>query len=148
LPHFTLQIVPGGPILTAVVTVSQARAAALRASGKSVPDAVPIQALVDTGASCTCVDPSVLSALMLSPTGSVRINTPSTGNRPQDADQYDVGLGIPGPPGALPFYLATVPVVAAELLQPQQIHALIGRDILSACVLTYNGTMGWFTLAF
>lgn len=148
MPHFTLQIAPGGPILTAAVTVSEARAAALRASGKPVPDVVPIQALVDTGASCTCVDPSVLAALMLSPTGSVRINTPSTGNQPQDADQYDVGLAIPGPPGAIPLYLATVPVVAAELLQQHQIHALIGRDILSACVLVYNGTMGWFTLAF
>ena len=45
------------------------------------------------------------------------------------------------------MYLATVPVVAAEL-QQQQIDALIGRDILSLCVLTYNGSMGWFTLAF
>jgi hypothetical protein len=29
----------------------------------------------------------------------------------------------------VPLFLATVPVIAAELLQAQGIHALIGRDI-------------------
>jgi hypothetical protein len=39
-------------------------------------------------------------------------------------------------------------VIAADLLQAQGIHALIGRDILMQCVLHYNGTTGTFTLAF
>lgn len=148
MSHFTLQIERGGPILNAAVTVSEARATALRAAGQPLSPPVPIRALLDTGAGCTCVDPGVLAALKLTPTGSVSIVTPTTGTQPVDCDQYDVGLAIPGPPGAQTLYHATVAVVAAELLQPQQIHALIGRDILSSCLLTYNGTMGWFTLAF
>lgn len=149
MPHFTLQIGAEGPVLSAIVAVSEARAAALRGAGQRTPDPVPIRALVDTGASCTCIDPSVLAALELTPTGSVRINTPTTGNRPEDRNQYDVALVIPGAVrGHAPLFLATVPVVATELLQQQGFAALLGRDILSACLLTYNGTMGWYTLAF
>jgi len=28
------------------------------------------------------------------------------------------------------------------------LNAFVGRDILQGCVLVYNGTMGFFTLAF
>lgn len=149
MPHFTLQIGAEGPVLSAIVTVSEARAAALRRAGQPIPDPVPIRALLDTGASCTCIDPIVIDALELTPTGSVRINTPTTGNRPQDRHQYDVGLAIPGPERAhTPLFVATIPVVATKLLQQQGFAALLGRDILASCLLTYNGTMGWYTLAF
>jgi hypothetical protein len=76
------------------------------------------------------------------------VHTPSTGATPAAADQYDVGLAIFAGTNQAPLFLATVPVIAAELLQAQAIHALIGRDILSQCVLHYNGAVGSFTLAF
>ena len=41
-----------------------------------------------------------------------------------------------------------MPVVASELFQAQGYHALLGRDILQRCVLTYNGSVGIFTLAY
>ncbi len=41
----------------------------------------------------------------------------------------------------------TIPVVAAVLL-PQGFHALIGRDVLSHCLLTYDGASGLFSLAY
>jgi hypothetical protein len=145
--HFTLQVAANGPILSALVTVSEARAAALNAVSQQIPPAVPIRALVDTGASCTCIDPSVLVALSLTPTGSVNISTPSTGSAPHSADQYDVGFAIPNG-GGLPFFLRTMPVIASELLNPQGFHALLGRDVLQHCVFVYNGDMGFFTLAF
>ena len=113
-----------------------------------IPAPVTIRALVDTGASCTCIDPSVLQSLQLTPTGSASVHTPSTGATPAAADQYDVGLAIFAALNQVPLFLATVPVIAADLLQPQGIHALIGRDILSLCVLHDNGTTGTFTLAF
>ncbi len=147
MAHFTLQSSPNGPILNALVAVSQARATALTAAGREVPNAVPVFALVDTGASCTCVDPSVLENLRLTPTGNVSVNTPSTGATPHSADQYDVALIIPAANGpALVFQ--TIPVVSSDLFQAQGFHALIGRDILNRCVLVYNGNMGQFTLAF
>jgi hypothetical protein len=147
MPHFTLPVGPNGPVLNAVVTVSKERSAALAAAVQSVPKPVPITALVDTGASCTCVDPSVLTALNLTPTGIVLLNTPSTGGTPHQAEQFDVALIIPAPSGpALVF--RTIPVVASELLTSQGFHALIGRDILDQCLFSYNGSIKLFTLAY
>jgi hypothetical protein len=62
--HLTLALDPsGGPVLPVGVAVSQARREALTTAGREVPPVASIRALVDTGASCTCVDPAVLEAL-------------------------------------------------------------------------------------
>ena len=105
-----------------------------------------IRALVDTGASCTCVDPSVLANLNLTPTGSVSVNTPSTGATPHLANQYDIALIIP-PNKGVPLIFQTIPVVASDL-SAQGLQALIGRDILKGCLFTYNGDADVFTLAY
>lgn len=119
------------------------------AAGQPVPRPVRIRALVDTGASCTCIDPSVLAELKLTPTGSVSVNTPSTGATPHTADQFDVALLIPGPdPAAAPLVFDTIPVVSSELLNAQGFHSLIGRDILDLCLFNYNGAVRLFTLAY
>lgn len=86
--------------------------------------------------------------LNLTPTGSVPVHTPSTGGAPHVAEQYDVSLMIPGSSTQhVPLTFGAVPVMAAEL-SVQGIQALVGRDILSNCVLVYNGSIGGFTLAF
>jgi hypothetical protein len=145
--HFSLQIAAEGPILSALVAVSEARHAALKAAEQPIPAPVPIRALVDTGASCTCVDPSVLAALNLTPTGQAFLNTASSGQTPHSADVYDIAFAIPTG-DRVPLFLRNVPVVATELLDAQGFHALVGRDILEHCVLIYNGDIGFFTLAF
>jgi hypothetical protein len=145
--HFTLQISPGGPLLDAFVNVSQARRTALTTAEQPIPPFMTIRALVDTGASGTCVDPSVPATLGLTPTGSASITTPSTGTTPHIADQYDISLAIPSP-GLSPLVFPTIPVMCVELFASQGFHALIGRDILSRCVLHYNGATQLFTLAF
>jgi hypothetical protein len=148
MPHFTLQLGPGGPLLTAVAMVSEPRRVALQGLNQPIPQPQRIRALVDTGASCTNIDPSVVTALGLVPTGTAQVLTPTTGNVPVTTDQYDIGLAIYAATVQAPLMLPTVPVITAELLQPQGFHALIGRDILSQCVLVYNGSSGFFTLAF
>jgi len=147
VPHFTLQVGPNGPVLNALIGVSQARATALKAADQPIPQLVPITALVDTGASCTCLDPSIVQALSLTATGSVMINTPTTGSTPHTADQFDAGLFIPAPNGP-PLFFRTMPVVSADLLAAQGFHALLGRDVLKQCFFAYNGEVGLFTLAF
>ena len=149
MPLFSLQITAQGPMLTAFVGVSGARRSALVAAGQPVPDLVRIRALVDTGADGTCLDPSVLSALALTPTGSVMVCTPSTGASPQPKDQYDVGIAIPGgSQDHAPLIVANIAVLSAELKDLQGIDGLIGRDILALCLLSYNGPAGMFTLAY
>ncbi len=147
MAHFTLQIDnQRGPLLKATVGVSAERSEALTKAGKAVPTGQGVDALVDTGASCSSVDPSVLQALDLTPTGNVPIYTPSG---KANLDQYDVGLLIPGADAThAPLIFPTIPVVAAELKTEQGFDVLIGRDILSMCMLIYNGTQGFYTLAF
>jgi hypothetical protein len=147
MPHFTLALDPQGPVLNAVVAVSTEPSAALTAAGQSAPKPVPIRALIDTGASSTCVDPSVLTALSLTPTGIVLVNTPSTGETPHQAEQFDVAWIIPAPVGPALIF-RNIPVVASELLASQGFHALMGRDILDQCLFSYNGSTKQFTLAY
>jgi len=123
--------------------------AALAQAKQLIPQPQKIFALIDTGASCTCVDPTVLKALKLSPTGQASVNTPSTGTQPHSADQYDVSLIIPGSSSTQPpFYLHTLAVIESQLMAAQGIHALIGRDVLQSVYLTYNGAMSIFTFAY
>ncbi len=117
-------------MLGGVAGVSHARRSALQAASLVVPNPIQIRGLVDTGAGGTSVDPSVLTSLGLTPTGSVTVNTPSTGSQPHTADQYDVSLAIPSSsPSHAPLFVPNMPVLCAELFAAQGFHALIGRDI-------------------
>ena len=148
MPHFTLNIDPAGPLVAALVHVSEGRRAALEAGGIAVPGPRQIRALVDTGASFTSIQPEVMHALGLSPTGTVDIVTPSTGQDVHTAETYDVDFVVPKAPNELPLLIPNLRVAACELYLRQGIHALIGRDVLTRCVLIYNGEQGVFTLAF
>jgi len=148
MPHFTITFTQGVPIINLAVSVSAARRAALQAANAPIPPIQPVRRLVDTGASHTCIDPSVFQALQLQPTGSVPMHTPSTGGVPMAADTYDVGIIIASTPTSAPFQKPNMQVSAADLLASQGFHVLVGRDILSHCVMTYNGSMQLLTVAY
>lgn len=149
MPHFVLQMTQNGPMLNAIIGVSTARHQALTAASQPVPDVVPVQALIDTGASSTCIDPSVLKKLNLSPTGKASVITPSTGKKAVDVDQYDIALLIPGAKASqAPLVIQTLPAIACELFDSQGFYTLIGRDVLSQCLLIYDGPFSLFTLSF
>ena len=149
MSHFTLPLTREGPICNVALHISGPRRHALDASGGTVPNLVKGRALVDTGASCTSVDPTVLEQLQLTPTGSAQILTPSTGDTPHTTEQYDVAIVIPGATERdAPLVFPAVPVIATQLLQTQGFHALIGRDILQRCILIYNGSSSYFSVAY
>jgi hypothetical protein len=62
-------------------------------------------------------------------------------------------MGIPHPPTAanpqvgIQLIHFTLPVIGLDFTG-QNIKALIGRDILTRCMLIYSGTRANFTLAF
>src|SRR5437899_9327908 len=58
-----------------------------------------MRAVLDTGSLFTCVDSQAFASLALSPTGTIRILTASTGVTAVDRDQYDVSLTIVHPAG-------------------------------------------------
>lgn len=149
MAHFTLTVDPAnGPVITAYVTVTPPRQDVEGASEQPVPNGVAVRAVVDTGASCSCVDPTVIAALRLTPTSVISVFTPSTGAEPHFTPQYDVSVVVPaGSADQPPLVISSVPVVSSDLAS-HGLSALIGRDILRDCILHYNGSTGWFTLAF
>lgn len=145
MPHLTLQHGPLGPVLDILIGVSVPRETALKTAGQQVPQHQVVRGLIDTGASITAVDPAILTALALAPTGQTTITTPSTGTQPHTCNQYDVRIVLPHP--ALSFTIAALGVIQSTLLN-QGIGALIGRDVLANCLLTYDGRASIFILAF
>jgi hypothetical protein len=121
---------------------------ALQAAGVALPQPTSGLFLVDTGASQTVIDTALLSPLGLVPTGSVPIHTPSTGTTPQNCNQYDVMLLVPPQSaGQMAWVVEAMPAIESDF-SAQSIHGLIGRDLLGAAVLVYNGPAGHFTLAY
>lgn len=148
MAHFTRLIEAHGPLVRAVFHISNPRFKAMRSRGIPTPQPVVGMALLDTGASCSCIDPSVTASLQLQRRGYADVLTPSTGQEHHQTDEYDVSIIIPpGRQKDQPLILQAQRVVHAELLERQHLHALIGRDVLQRCLLNYNGTAGYFTLA-
>jgi len=145
MPVLSLQISPGGPVIDILVGVSRARQQALQQAAQPIPAPVMIRGLVDTGASCTCIDPSIVTALGISPSGTATLHTPSTGTQTHQANQYDVSLVLVHP--QISYTIHAVPVVESHLAI-QGIQGLIGRDVLSNCLFIYDGRSGIFTWAF
>ena len=149
MPHFTLTISATGPVVDAAIIVSESRRKILEEDKSPLPPPQMIRALIDTGASHTCVDPVVLVALGLTATGKTDVVTPTTGVKAVPCDTYDVGFAIlAGKPGESHLVFPTWKVSSMELFEAQGIHALIGRDILSRCILNYNGSQNIFTIAY
>lgn len=148
MPAINLQLTAQGPLLQVLVNVSAFRADALTKAGQAVPQWVPGTFLLDTGASGTCVDPDILNPLRIPPSGSVSVQTPSTGATPHVCNQYDIQLYIPGQdPGQEGLLIAALPVLES-VLAPQGIDGLLGRDVLERCTLIYNPAIRIFTLAY
>ena len=76
------------------------------------------------------------------------MNTPSTGEQAASADQYDVSLMVLSAPNVPPLMHRNIAVLESKLLNAQGFHVLLGRDILSGCLLTYDGLNGLFSLAY
>ena len=147
MPILTLPIEPGGPIIGVGFAVSAPRQAALMKAGLSVPLPLIARGLIDTGASCTCVDSSVIKRLQLTPSGTTVIHTPSTGVCPHTCNQFDIGIGIVMDNNQIHLSGMVIPVIESDL-NSQGIQALLGRDLLDQGILVYDGHRRHLTLAF
>lgn len=145
MPHLTISTSPDGPIINIGISVSHQYSKALLAAGSEVPQPIVIRALIDTGASCTCIDPHVIKLLNILPTGTASVHTPSTEGVEKQFLQYDVSIFIQHP--TLTRRFGQIAAVETILL-PQGIHALIGRDILKDCLLVYDGQSETCTISF
>jgi hypothetical protein len=149
MPVLNLPVGVDGPIVTVVLHLSSHRQQVLRRAKQPIPPPITGRGLIDSGASGTAVDLSVVQSLGLLPTGIANIFTPSTGAVPHTCNQYDISLGIVMSPQQVHLASATISVLEARLLmQGQGIHALIGRDVLAGGLFVFNGKANTFSLAF
>ncbi len=112
----------------------------LKREKKEIPGSVELLALVDTGATRTVVREGICKELNLTPRNRVKI---STAGEPCDAFEYDVAVSFP----MLNIAFETIFVLEAPLTG-HNIGCLIGRDLLKAGVLFYNGIDNSYTLGF
>lgn len=132
---------PHGPGLAVEVGVPSAHAAALTAGSHPLPPSAPGSALIDTGASVSAVDLTILQGLGIRAVNSIPLVTPS-GTTTQGV--YVVRLTFPGSP--IPT-LDPVPVMGSSLQGFGHI-ALLGRDFLAGALMNYDGVHGYWTIAF
>ena len=148
MPHLSGQVTPWGPLINVVVGVSGPRQQALTQAGQPIPPPVVAKLVVDTGASLTSIDTTILAQLALPPTGKVAIHTPSTQGKPHPADQFDVSIVLYGvSTNILVYNVVALPVIDGSF-KAQGIDGLLGRDILAASRLTYAGPDGMYLMSF
>ena len=141
--HFTQlsNLVHSGPLVQLVVGVSGAAANALTAARKPVPPVQKIVAMVDTGATASCIQTGIAAKLGLNPIRTITMQTASHAN--VQAPVYSVRFGI------LASKVLIDPVSVCEMpLNTQNLGGLIGRDILSNAVFVYTGFNNMFSLSF
>ena len=142
---------PEGARVDVQLGLAAANVLALRNAGRPIPAAIPARALIDTGAEVTCADPQVLAPLTsagLRPTRFVFANLPATGGLGLCAE-YPVGLTILHPSNNPRDHLVLRTYVVVEQgLGALGYQVLIGRDVLAACFLVYDGPSRRFTLAY
>jgi len=122
-------------------------AEAMTAAGQSVPNCVAGLALIDTGATLTCVHEPILHSLNLNPVGVVNSGT---ANGPKRQNVYPARIVFPTKGWTLDLGQAVgVDLTGQVVLKepPEPIIVLLGRNALQSWVFIYNGPAGYWTVA-
>jgi predicted aspartyl protease len=128
-----------GPVVQVTISLSPAMATPIIQQGGQVPTPVSGLALIDTGASGTCVDVDVANQMGLPVVGMGKMTSAS--HEQVDAPIYAIQIQVAG----LPLALQSPRALGANL-KVQGLTALIGRDALAAGVFVYSGLAGSITL--
>lgn len=148
MPVLTGPIEPYGPIIPVRIMQSHAYAAAPKSRGRQPRAPIDIEAMIDTGASCTALDHAVVLHLELMHHGVYHIHTPSTGAAAESRDAFDATIVVGHEPEPHRNLVITLPVIDRDLAHGRGYQALIGRDVLRHCRFEYEGRFGLFALKF
>ena len=138
-----------GPVLNVLIHIPAALAKMIAAAGGTIPAPEAGLALLDTGASATCVHEPVLQRLGLNPIGTVMSGT-AAGQVPHNI--YPARIEFPGEAIDRDFNaVAGVDLSGQAVSLTTGLHsiiALIGRDVMADWILTYNGVGGFISISF
>lgn len=127
-----------GPLVPAQVLAPTALQVGHDEATASAPPAVPVVALIDTGASRSVIQTGIAQQLGLRPIGLSLIHSASSPN--VECDEYLVHLALPGG--------IAVEITVLEMdLEEQHMQLLLGRDLLRHAVFVYTGTTNSFSLS-
>jgi hypothetical protein len=129
-----------GPALPVVLMPHPAFAQALQAAGKPIPAPVQGLALIDTGATTTCIDGESAKSMGLAANGLARMASAS--HTSSDCLTYPVQLAFP----VWNLQLECAKAMGVRI-KNQGFIVLVGRDLLQNRVMLYNGADGAVTLA-
>ena len=128
-----------GPVVQVSISVGQAIAQQVLQQGGELPPPVAGLALIDTGATTTCIDEEAAQVLKLPAIDVVTVASASHAS--SERNVYPISIEVVG----LPIVVNAPRSIGAEL-KAQGLLLLIGRDVVQSCVLVYNGPAGLFTL--
>ena len=135
-----LALIRQGPVVQVSFGLAQSLATELTQHGLTLPNPTSGYALIDTGASATCIDDQLAQQMRLPAIDVVQMTSASHAATP--ANVYPIQMEIIGTPIRVEISRAM-----GANLSGQKLVALIGRDFLSHCTLFYNGFTGQITLA-
>lgn len=142
MPFLTIRntnLLNSGPLIEVAIGPSMPIAQQLAEQGKPILGCKAI-ALIDTGASSTCISDEIVGRLSLIPFDVQKIHT---AGGISEQNLYDITIKLPDKVTKL------IPVQApCADLSGQPFQVLLGRDILSICTMFYNGADNSFCLHF
>lgn len=133
-----------GPLLEVEISIPQALVNYNIANGIVSPPPLKGYAIIDTGAFPTCVDVTSISSLGVQP---VNIRPTLTPAGTVNQNTYPVHVKFPGTSIEIEFQETFSANLSGQNFNGQPILALVGRDILSSCILIYNGLTGEYSLS-
>jgi hypothetical protein len=148
MPPFAGFIQHQGIILNGILGLGATDVRAARQAGRPVPPAIPINLLVDTGADVTFIDSPTLNQIVQG-IPFVRLDFANTPGVPFGLTPvYAVGLTLFHPSGqALHNLLLGTQEVFEGAFALNNIHGVLGRDILARFLLVYDGPSGAYSLS-
>jgi len=133
-----------GPVLDVSVSIPQALANLYARQQIPLPSPITGIALIDTGATRSCVHGPIMGQLGVNPIGIV---TSGTAAGPSPHNLFPAHFTFPAAGIDLDFSAVVGVNLSGQIINGQQLIALIGRDVLSRGILVYNGPLGAFTFA-
>jgi len=145
MPHLTFANSKDGYALTVVVGLNGHDSTKLVTQGMPVTPPLVVRALIDSANDVTCVAAGVLRHFGLSLIGRV---TTQTMAESVFANLFEVSLGIPKSGGLTGPLLVLEQLRVMEWIQVfPNVDVMLGKDVLSHCLLIIDGPRAKFTLS-
>jgi len=133
-----------GPTLAVSVSIPQALADLYARQQRLLPSPITGIGLIDTGATRSCVHAPIMRNLGVNPIGVVTIGF-AAGQALHNL--FPAHFTFPAAGIDIDFASVVGVELAGQMINGQQLIALIGRDVLSMGIFVYNGSMGTFSFA-